>query len=425
MSLPALSVDSLSKEFRLGARNAGYRTFREAVMDLAAGPLRRLKNGRAQDEAETLWALRDVSFDVQPGEVVGIIGRNGAGKSTLLKVLSRITKPSRGRIRIRGRVASLLEVGTGFHPELTGRENIFLNGAILGMTRREIARKFDEIVQFAEVDRFIDTPVKRYSSGMYLRLAFGVAAHLEPEILVIDEVLAVGDASFQRKCLSKMEDVGRHGRTVLFVSHSMTAINRLCSRAILLERGTIIDDGISHRVTSSYLRSDLGTTAARRWQDDVQAPGNDIVRLRSVRVCSEDGQTRESFDIRYPIGIEMVYEVIESGYVLVPNLHLYNEEGICVFVASDSSSEWRRRIRPVQQYRSTMWIPGNLLSEGSIVVHAAISTMDPVTVHLFERDAIAFQVVDNLEGASARGDYAGPIPGVIRPLLDWVTHIQS
>ena len=227
-----------------------------------------------------------MSFDVRPGEVVGLIGRNGAGKSTLLKVLSRITDPTRGGVDLCGRVGSLLEVGTGFHPELTGRENIYLSGAILGMKRAEIRRKFDEIVAFAEVERFVDTPVKHYSSGMYLRLAFAVAAHLEPEILLVDEVLAVGDARFQRKCLDKMQDVGQRGRTVLFVSHSMPAITRLCGRAILLEDGTVVADGVSHDVVARYLNSGLGTSATREWLDPRKAPGTDVVRLCAVRVIS-------------------------------------------------------------------------------------------------------------------------------------------
>src|SRR5438046_3463094 len=235
MTQPAIRVQNLSKQYRIGTADRRNRTFREAVNDAAVAPFRRLKSlGNGGASEETIWALKDVSFDVQPGEVVGIIGRNGAGKSTLLKILSRITKPTSGRVEIRGRVASLLEVGTGFHSELTGRENVYLNGAILGMARREIDRKFDEIVAFAEVEKFIDTPVKRYSSGMYLRLAFAVAAHLEPEILVVDEVLAVGDAAFQKKCLGRIGEVAQGGRTVLFVSHNMGAIRSLCTEVIWL-----------------------------------------------------------------------------------------------------------------------------------------------------------------------------------------------
>ena len=270
------------------------------VIDLVRRPLSNLRSLRSlttfsEDETEgddIIWALRDVSFEIKSGETVGIIGSNGAGKSTLLKILSRITQPTRGTAVVNGRVSSLLEVGTGFHPDLTGRENVYLNGAILGMSRKEIDQKFDDIVDFADVGKFIDTPVKRYSSGMGLRLAFSVAAHLEPEILMVDEVLAVGDIRFQKKCLTKMGEVARTGRTVLYVAHNMPAISRLCQRAILMGNGRVIQDGPAHEVISTYLTSGLGTSAVREWPDLGQAPGGDIVRLRAVRVLDEDGEHR-------------------------------------------------------------------------------------------------------------------------------------
>jgi len=293
-------------------------------------------------------ALRDISFDVASGEVVGIIGRNGAGKSTLLKVLSRITELSSGRIELYGRVASLLEVGTGFHPELTGRENIHLNGALLGLPRAGIRLKFDEIVAFSEIEKFIDTPVKRYSSGMYLRLAFAVAAHLDPEILLIDEVLAVGDARFQRKCLDKMEDVGHRGRTVLFVSHNMPAITRLCKRAILLEKGKIISDGPSQAVVNDYMTASWNASAEKVWEDRSEAPGSDVVRLKAVRIIDTEGQTTGAVDIRQPVGIEIEYEVIEQGHPLLPSIEVFSEEGLNLFSAHDTEAEWRRRPRPAQ-----------------------------------------------------------------------------
>src|SRR5687767_11085985 len=291
---PIIRVEGLSKLYYLGGSGAVYSTLRETVMEVARKPLSYL---RGNSNAELLWALKEVSFDVMPGDVVGIIGRNGAGKSTLLKVLSRIVEPTEGRVELYGRVASLLEVGTGFHPELTGRENIYLNGSILGMTRREIETKFDEIVAFAEVEKFIDTPVKRYSSGMYVRLAFAVAGHLEPEILVVDEVLAVGDAAFQKKCLGKMRDVASMGRTVIFVSHNLPAITRLCERVILLDEGKVLHDGTSYQVVRTYLNSGLGTSAARAWSDLAKAPGNDVVRLCAVRVRTETGVISEAIDI--------------------------------------------------------------------------------------------------------------------------------
>jgi len=418
----AVHAADLAKRFTIGRRQP-YRTFRETVMDALGAPFHALFGSGGREPDESVWALDGVSFDVEAGEVVGIIGRNGAGKSTLLKILSRITHPTRGYVELRGRVGALLEVGTGFHPELTGRENISLSGAILGMRRTEIQRKFDAIVAFAEIERFLDTQVKHYSSGMFTRLAFSVAAHLEPEILIVDEVLAVGDASFQRKCLNKMEDVGREGRTVLFVSHNMSAVTRLCPRTVLLEQGRVLRDGPSHEVVSAYLRSGLGTTAAREWPEPSAAPGDAVVRLRAVRIRDEAGATTAAANIRKPVGIELDFEVLEGGQRLVPNLHVFNEEGVCVFVASEVDSPWHRRRRPAGRYVTTAWIPGNLLAEGTLIVTVAISTMDPVTVHLLERDAVAFQVVDSLAGDSARGDYAGPFPGVVRPMLRWETSV--
>ena len=257
-----------------------------------------------------------------------------------------------------------------------------------------------------------------------MRLAFAVAAHLEPEILVVDEVLAVGDASFQKKCLDKMRDVGRHGRTILFVSHNMAAITRLCERTILLDEGRVVSDGPSHEVIRYYLSSGLGTTAVREWPDPAKAVGDDIARLRAVRVRDKQGRISDAIDIRKPVAVEMEYEVLTPGHVLVPNYHFFNEDGTCVFVAADLDKEWQRRARPVGRFVSTVWIPGNLLSEGTLLVGAAVSTVDPVVVHFYEPDAVAFQVIDSLDGDSARGDYAGPIPGVIRPLLEWTTSYQ-
>jgi len=279
----AIRIQNLSKQYQMGAREKTYDTFREAVTSIFTSPLQRLQrlSGRAGDN-EIFWALKDVSFDVQPGEVVGIIGRNGAGKSTLLKILSQITEPTSGRIEINGRVASLLEVGTGFHPELTGRENIFLNGAILGMSRAEIKRKFDEIVDFAGVEKFLDTPVKRYSSGMTVRLAFAVAAHLDPEILIIDEVLAVGDAEFQKKCLGKMHDVALGGRTVLFVSHNLSAVRTLCSVAVVLNEGQVIFKGDVDRGLSHYSKG--GQDCGDHW---TRPPNREKSHLMFVEVASD------------------------------------------------------------------------------------------------------------------------------------------
>jgi lipopolysaccharide transport system ATP-binding protein len=309
----AIQARGLAKEYRIGHLHGGYDTLREHAIELGQRVLRR---DFSRPPSNTIWALSGVDFDVEQGEVVGIIGRNGAGKTTLLRLLSRITEPTKGYADVRGRLGSLLEVGTGFHPELTGRENIFLNGAILGMRRQEIVRRFDEIVEFAGVERFLDTPVKRYSSGMYVRLAFSVAAHLEPEILIVDEVLAVGDAEFQRRCLGRMEEIGRSGRTVLFVSHNMQAVARLCSRSILLESGKVVCDAPTDDVIARYLQGASGTASEISWGDD--GPGGDVARLRSVRVIDATGSTAHAVEVREPVGIEVSFDSFGADVAFVP-----------------------------------------------------------------------------------------------------------
>ena len=420
---PAIRINHVSKRYRIGGLHPGYMTFREMIGGVVTAPFRKLKSGNGH---QILWALTDINLGIGQGELVGIIGHNGAGKSTLLKILSRVTKPTTGEVELFGRIGSLLEVGTGFHPDLTGRENIFLSGAILGMRRAEIERKFDEIVAFSELEKFIETSVKWYSSGMYVRLAFSVAAHLEPEILMMDEVLAVGDAAFQQKCLDKMHDIRQQGRTILFVSHDMTAITRLCKRVVLLENGRITCEGEPREVVNHYLSSSLKTGAAREWKGEADAPGDQVVRLRRVRVRDEAGETIAVVDIRKPFGIELTYEVLEEGHALVPVIEFYNEEGTELFSTHDTNEEWRRRERPRATYTSTAWIPGNLLAEGSLIGHVSIMSHFPTTVlHAYERSAIAFQVVDSPAGDSARGDYIGPMPGLIRPLLVWTTEQGS
>jgi lipopolysaccharide transport system ATP-binding protein len=312
MSEPAICVQGLGKEYRIPDRLERYSTLRDTLAASAAAPYRAARrllrrNGVTKSAAEQFWALRDISFEVDQGEVVGVIGRNGAGKSTLLKILSRITEPTTGYAEIRGRVGSLLEVGTGFHPELSGRENIYLNGAILGMPRREIERKFDEIVAFAEVDKFIDTPVKHYSSGMYLRLAFGVAAHLEPEILVVDEVLAVGDAAFQKKCLGKMGDVAKAGRTVIFVSHNMGAVSALCSRALLLDNGRIATVGDPQTVISTYL-SQVRARGEVPLIERSDREGNESLRFTSIAILDSLGQPSDTVSAGDDIAIELEFD---------------------------------------------------------------------------------------------------------------------
>jgi homopolymeric O-antigen transport system ATP-binding protein len=412
----AIATDKLSKRYRIGELQAGYGTLRDSLVHSA----KRLVHAEARRRHhEEIWAVRDVSFEIPQGQVVGVIGRNGAGKSTLLKMLTRITTPTSGRAEIRGRVGSLLEVGTGFHPELTGRENVYLNGAVLGMKRREIQRKFPDIVEFAGVEKFIDTPVKRYSSGMYVRLAFAVAAHLEPEILLVDEVLAVGDAEFQRRCLGRMQDFGASGRTVLFVSHNMQAVARLCQRTMLLDAGEVVLDGPSPDVVAYYLQSGHGTGSYRDFPDLATSPGDDIARLRWVRVVQDD-QTAETVDVRKPIGIEIAFTVLRA-HPLFPKLKLFNGEGDTLFNALDTDPRWQEAAEP-GDYVSTAWIPANLLNEGFVTVDVGVVSLgSKLLPHTGFYNAVSFHVYDPGEGDSARGLFGGQLRGAVRPLIDWTT----
>ncbi|HLI27383.1 MAG TPA: ABC transporter ATP-binding protein [Chloroflexota bacterium] len=428
MAEEAIRVEHVAKAYRLGPQGPRYRTLRDTLAEATSQTLHTLlgrHNGRVRQATgrDTVWALHDVSFTVAQGEVVGIIGRNGAGKSTLLKLLAHITAPSRGRVGVRGRVGALLEVGTGFHPELTGRDNIFLAGAVLGMRRAEIARQFEQIVAFAEVERFIDTPVKHYSSGMYMRLAFAVAAHLEPEILLVDEVLAVGDAEFQKRCLGKMQDVGGEGRTVLFVSHNMPAILRLCPRVILLDGGRLVADGPAAAVTATYLRANQRLGAERCWPDLATAPGNHIARLRAVRVLDAAGACTASVDIQQPFAIELEYWNLKAGEPLIANIHLYDAQGTYLFASHDNlEPTWGCRPRPAGLYRSLCTIPGNFLNSGRITVHAAVGRWNPHAIHAWVHDAVAFDVIDT---GGVRGEYPGPWAGAIRPYLEWGTRLAA
>lgn len=420
MSEPVISVKNVSKCYSLTRRTERYSTLRDSI----AGLFRKQESGgRTQ---ESFWALRDVTFDVRQGEVLGVIGRNGAGKSTLLKLLSRITEPTEGRITLRGRIASLLEVGTGFHPELTGRENIYLNGAILGMRRAEIAARFDEIVAFAEIEQFLDTPVKRYSSGMYVRLAFSVAAHLEPEILIVDEVLAVGDASFQRKCLGKMQSVSdSQGRTVLFVSHNMSAVTRLCQRAIYLDGGKIAMEGDTQTVTGHYLAMSSGGDAQKSWSHPDEAPGDDVARLKAVRVIQQ-GQVTDTIDIRLPVVFEMEYWCLKPDVSLMVAANFLNAEGVLLFVSADLRESCWHEPRAAGTYVSRCEVPGNLLAEGSVRIMAEVCTRKPVwKSHVREADVAGFTVVDSGQPGSVRAGWDRPLMGVMRPMLDWHTSKMS
>ena len=337
MSDAIISVENLGKCYRIshqgGGRREPYTALRDVLAEKAKSLFRKERAEPAKAETEEdFWALKDVSFEIHRGEVVGIIGRNGAGKSTLLKILSRITEPTKGRIRLRGHVASLLEVGTGFHPELTGRENIFLNGAILGMSQVEIKKKFDEIVDFAGVEKFLDTPVKRYSSGMYVRLAFAVAAHLEPEILIVDEVLAVGDAEFQKKCLGKMKDVAGHGRTVLFVSHNMATIGLLCDKAILLEKGTKKREGKVTEVVGEYVKSGSLDAGGVSFAERRLISKDGFFQLIEARVISE-GQVTAHVDIDKSCSLEIDFDFMGDKARVLSSIHLFDKQGVRIFCA--------------------------------------------------------------------------------------------
>ena len=424
MSNTVISVEELSKSYQLGVIGTG--SFRGDVEAWWAGvrgqPNPNLKIGQEDlrfRAGEMIWALKDINFQIQRGEAVGIIGRNGAGKSTLLKILARVTAPTSGEIKVKGRIASLLEVGTGFHPELTGRQNIFMNGAVMGMGRTEVSRKFDEIVNFSGVEKFIDTPVKRYSSGMYVRLAFAISAHLEPDILVVDEVLAVGDAEFQKKCLGKMSSVADEGRTILFVSHSMSSINRLCSRVMLLDGGRVYQDGVASDITPVYMAGSEEIQYSRSW-DLGNAPGSEEVRLSSVDLLKDGRPITSVVSVKDKITVRIKY------YVGMPNTKfrvalLFYVGDTCAFATMEPSESVREQ---VGSYISEVDIPADLLNEKQYSVTISVFySKGEKHRFVFERDALGFQVIDPMiDNTSARGDYAQRFDGLVRPLLKWKTN---
>jgi lipopolysaccharide transport system ATP-binding protein len=423
MSDTVIRVEGLSKQYRIGAKQECYKTLGETVRHAFTAPFRKLRSGFQNGNGRrnsTIWALKDLSVAIKRGEVLGIIGRNGAGKSTLLKILSRITEPTEGYADVAGSVSSLLEVGIGFHQELTGRENIYLNGAILGMKRSEITQNFDEIVAFAEIENFIDTPVKRYSTGMYLRLAFAVAAHLQSEILIVDEVLAVGDAQFQKKCLGKMNEIRGGGRTILFVSHNLAAIQSLCNRALWVQDGRSIEDGQPGAVVADYLKTATMFVGEKLWEDPATAPGGDEVRLHAIRLIPEGDTSVELMNTGTSLVIEVEYWSLKPDTKLSLIMSVYNQEEVCVFSSNSATEQaWQDRPLATGLFRSQCHIPGNMLNDGGYRVSLAVFKDSATVVHR-EDDALVFEIQDNVED---RNGWYGKWAGVIRPKLYWSTEL--
>jgi lipopolysaccharide transport system ATP-binding protein len=415
MSNYAITVADIGKKYNIFTEVNRYQTLREKIVETVRTPLKTLINPTG---SETFWALRHIDFEVEKGLVLGVIGKNGAGKSTLLKILSRVVEPTEGKAEIRGRVGSLLEVGTGFHPELTGRENVYLNGAILGMKRAEIEKKFDEIIAFSEIEQFIDTPVKRYSSGMYMRLAFAVSAHLEPEILIVDEVLAVGDAEFQKKCLGKMSDVAGEGRTVLFVSHNMSAVTRLTKECLILERGRMVKRANSQEAVDYYLSHDYEKGGERVWKASEIPEDAKPFRPLRMRVINTRGQASDSIRSIDPLSIEVEYELDAPITGLRVGIYLMSMRGEFVFTSfdTDDPEEFNRlTMRKAGHYISRCCIPADMLNEGRFVIGMNASVF---RVKRYFQDANA--VVFNVNAAGAPGmHWAETRQGVTRPRLDW------
>ena len=408
--MPVIVAENISKKYIIDhQRKGGSPSIRDIVNETVDKVFSRKSKDSNFAEKEEFWALKDVNFSIDQGDRIGIVGHNGAGKSTLLKILSRITEPSTGQIKIEGRIASLLEVGTGFHPELTGRENIFLNGAILGMAKTEIKQSFDAIVDFAGVEKFLDTPVKRYSSGMYVRLGFAIAAHLNPEILIVDEVLAVGDTEFQKKCLGKMRDVSESGRTLIFVSHNLTAIQALCNKSFYFEKGRLIDQGDTTHIVTNYLSKVSHKSLEKHWDNIDQAPGNDLVRVKSFRLLPEYQDNLSHIDVRTPMNFQFEFWNMEEGANLNLSMHFYTFTGECIFNVGTQSEPFAKGL-----VTGTCEIPGNFLNDGSYVVSMMI-VKDTSTVLYNMEEALIFDIEDFRENVTWYGKW----PGYIRPQLNF------
>ncbi|MES2884644.1 MAG: ABC transporter ATP-binding protein [Pseudomonadota bacterium] len=422
MARTMLEVQGLSKSYPLRTPTSSEETLVRQAVTSGRELLQRLRRGppAAADDKGLHWALRNINLSVAEGEVVSVIGHNGSGKSTLLKILSRITGPTEGRVRVTGRLASLLEVGTGFHPDLSGRDNIFLNAAILGMSRDEIRRRFDAIVAFSGVEAFIDTPVKNYSSGMKVRLGFAVAAHIDPDVLLIDEVLAVGDASFQQRCLKRIEEFGSSGRTILYVSHHLPSVARLSHRTVVLNQGQVTFDGPTLAAIHHYEQHIGGFRAQRQW-NPASAPGDDSARLLALEITSGGLPICGPVDVRQPVELTLRYEVFIGGLPIMPSLHLHDFGGTPVLSSVDIHPEWHGQARPTGVYETKAVLPGNWFNEGNFQVAVALSTLEPYRCHVYVPDALAFSLYDPMIGDSTRGQYSGSLKGYMRPLLDWQT----
>ena len=405
---PIVRVQGLGKQYRISVRRASNDTLHETIFRNVRSPWSLIKrNGDLHHE--TIWALKDLSFEVEPGEALGIVGRNGAGKSTLLKILSRITEPTTGRVELFGRVGSLLEVGTGFHPELTGRENVYLNGAILGMRKAEIRRKFDEIVAFSEIEKFIDTPVKWYSSGMYMRLAFAVAANFEPEILIVDEVLAVGDGPFQKKCLGKMGEISRAGRTVIFVSHNMSAIEALCNRVLWLVDGELVEGAETEKVVSDYVNTGVAVSTEKVWEDPATALGDDAVRLHHVSVTPLGQERDEPITVKTALQFNAAFWNYLPGAVLNFSVLLYSIDGTAIFNTGSGGHTF-----PQGLVEGRFVIPGDFLNDGIYTVTLLIVKDTSVIIGDWH-DLLVFEVHDS----KRQGNWHGKWIGAVRPRFDW------
>ena len=414
-----IKVENISKKYRYGSNYSRVSTLRETISDL---PRRFFATRQSEEE---FYALKDINFQISAGETVGLIGRNGTGKTTLLKILSQITFPTQGRAELFGRIGSLLEVGAGFHKDLTGRENVFLNGAMLEMSHREISRKFDDIIAFANLEKFVDLQVKHYSSGMFMRLAFAIAAHVEPEILLLDEVLAVGDFEFQKRCVEKIEQLARNGHTIMLVSHDLSKVEKLCQRAIWLEGGEIKMDDKAEKVTKALVQSAAGYSVSLEWTDENVEYQNQFVRLRRIRLVDENHKALKQIDLTQSFGVEIEFDVLTDDHLIVPRLDFTDGLNTLLFSAFEVDSEWHHKNRPNGRHTCTAWLPKNLFGEGELGIGVSILSFRPWTIHFEAQNLLRIEIVSGSAQLTSRGHFEGNIPGLIRPLLNWTSEYEK